>query len=445
MLTHPNINIDQIDYQEGSKKYIHNAIESVLSLGDFQKEVNSDCTPYTINSMVNMRIQRLINFEASAIYLVDDETSDMKLSVVTPDEAKENIEEELEFMIENGFVSWALRERRGITVLSKDRNQHIFLHVMATYSRIRGLFMGIFPPKSKRLPDASLEIVSLILRNAVNGIESLMHSTMWQEKKKSLEKALKEKTKQLIRFEKDLMQAQKSEAIAALAGGVAHQFNNALTGLIGNIDLIAMTAQESPDILSYIDRTHPIIEKMSNLTSQLLAYAQGGAYMTQTISMEVLFNELLPAIKHILGKQIQMTVDMADASRSMVKVDLIQMRMVILAIVNNAKEAIANNGWITISIHLVEWEQMPDQISSELKPDNYVCISIEDSGIGMDEETLRRVFEPFFSTKFTGRGLSMAAVLGIIKRHHGWVAVRSVMGRGSKVQIYLPRTYLQET
>jgi signal transduction histidine kinase len=87
---------------------------------------------------------------------------------------------------------------------------------------------------------------------------------------------------------------------------------------------------------------------------------------------------------------------------------------------------------------------MPDYISIELKRDNYICIGIEDNGSGMDEETLRRIFEPFFSTKFTGRGLSMAAVLGIIKRHHGWIAVSSVIGKGTKVQIYLPQTHQQE-
>ena len=442
MLTHPNIDSVGGESQEYRKRYIQNAIESALSLGDFQKEVNSECTPGTINTKAINRIQGLVHFEASAIIIVDDQTSDMKLSVFTPADAKESIEEELEFLIENGFVAWAIRERRGITFFSKDGSRQLFLHVMATCSRIRGLFMGIFPSRLSRLPDASLEIVSIILRNAVNGIESLMHSTLLRQKKQDLEKALEEKTQQLIRHEKDLTQAQKSEAIAALAGGVAHQFNNALTGLIGNIDLISMSVKKNPDVSPYIDRIHPIIERMSKLTSQLLAYAQGGTYITQVISLEALFNEVLPAIKHILEKQIQLEVALANASCS-VEVDLIQMRMVILAIVNNAKEAIADNGIIRIHVRLVQWGQMPDCICSELKPGHYACIGIQDNGSGMDNTMLRRLFEPFFSTKFTGRGLSMAAVLGIIKRHRGGVRVSSKIGKGTQVEIYLPQISAQ--
>ena len=438
MLTHPNIDIVRGENQEYSKRYIQNAIESALSLGDFQWEVNSECTPRTINTKAINRIQRLIHFEASAVCLVDDKTSDMSLSVFTPDDAKESIEDQLEFLIENGFVAWAMRERRGITVFSKDGSRQLFLHVMATCSQIRGLFMGIFPSQLSRLPDASLEIVSIILRNAVNGIESLMHSTLLRQKKQDLEKALEEKTKQLIRYEKYLMQAQKSEAIAALAGGVAHQFKNAMTGLIGNIDLISMSDKKNVDVSPYIDRIHPIIERMSKLTRQLLAYAQGGTYMTQVISLESFFDEVLPAVKHILEKQIQLEVALTDASCT-VEVDLIQMRMVILAIVNNAKEAIVENGIIRVVVRRVQWDQMPDCISSELKPGNYACIGIEDNGSGMDDNMVRRLFEPFFSTKFTGRGLSMAAVLGIVKRHCGWIAVSSMIGKGTQVEIYLPQ------
>jgi len=438
MLTHPNVDSVHGENQEHRKRYIQNAIESALSLGDFQKEVNSECTPGTINTKAIDRIQGLIHFEASAICITDDNTSDMSLSVFTPEEAKASIEEELEFLIDNGFVAWAIRERRGITVFSKDGSQQLFLHVLATCSRIRGLFLGIFPSQLSRLPDASLEIVSIILRNAVNGIESLMHATLLRQKKEDLESALEEKTKQLIRYEKDLMQAQKSEAIAALAGGVAHQFNNALTGLIGNIDLISMSAQKKSDVSPYIDRIHPIIERMSKLTSQLLAYAQGGTYMTQVISLEALFDEVLPGIKHILAKQIQLEVEQADGSCT-VEVDLIQMRMVILAIVNNAKEAIDDNGIIRIVARRVQWGQMPDSIRSDLKPGNYACIGIEDNGSGMDNTMLRRLFDPFFSTKFTGRGLSMAAVLGIVKRHRGWITVSSVIGQGTQVEIYLPQ------
>ncbi|MBR9986698.1 MAG: hypothetical protein KFF68_12385, partial [Desulfosarcina sp.] len=131
-------------------------------------------------------------------------------------------------------------------------------------------------------------------------------------------------------------------------------------------------------------------------------------------------------------------VALTDASCT-IEVDLIQIRMVILAIVNNAKEAIVDNGIIRMAARPVQWGQMPDRVCSELKPGNYVCIGIEDNGSGMDDTMLRRLFDPFFSTKFTGRGLSMAAVLGIVKRHRGWIMVSSTIGKGTHVEIYLPQ------
>lgn len=437
MTISPNDEPIRANNKEKSNRFIQNAIELALSLGDFQKETQIECTPQTVVSEAIGRISRLIRFEASAIYLVDEETSDMQLSVCTPYNVEASIEKEFEFMIQNGFIAWAIRERRGITVYSKDGSRQILLHVLATYSRIRGLFMGIFPSQPARIPNASLETVSLILRNAVNGIESLIYSTMLQQQKKDLEKEVAQKTQQLVRYEKQLAQAQNTEAIAALAGGVAHQFNNALTGLAGNIDLISMTVQGESKILPYVERIRPIIERMSKLTSQLLAYARGGAYMTQAISLQALFNELSPAIKLALKKAVQLSVKLSDESIT-VDVDLLQMRTAIIAIINNADEAIDEQGSIRISSQLYQWNQIPDDIRNELKPGNYACIHFQDNGTGMDADTLRRLFEPFFSTKFEGRGLSMATVSGIIKNHNGWITVSSQSGKGTDVHIYLP-------
>lgn len=433
MMNTPNDERTQAD----SKRFFQDAIELALSIGDCQKETHSEYTPEAIVSEAIGRISRLIRFEASAIYLVDEETSDLKLSVCSPYNTSNSMEKELAFMIQNGFVAWAIRERRGITVYSKDGSHQVLLHVLATYSRIRGLYIGFFPPESARIPDASLEIVSLILRNAVNSMESLIYSTMLQQQKQDLEKEVAQKTRQLLRYEKQLVQAQNTEAIAALAGGVAHQFNNALTGLAGNMDLISMTLPGDSEILPYIERIRPIVERMSNLTAQLLAYAQGGTYLTKGISLPAMFNEFLPTIKHALKNTVHLSVELSDEAIT-VDVDVIQMRTAILAIINNANEAIVDEGSIRIWIQCFRWDQLPDDISSELKPGDYACIHVQDNGTGMDSNTVRRLFEPFFSTKFEGRGLSMAVVSNIIKSHNGWITVSSKRGKGTKVQIYLP-------
>jgi signal transduction histidine kinase len=427
----------RVDYNEKSKQFIQNAIEVALSLGDFQKEIHGRCTPQSVASKALGRIGRLIRFDASAIYLVDEETSDMHMSVCSPSDAQAGLDEELEFLIQNGFVAWAIRERRGITVFSKDGGRQLLLHVMATYARTRGLFMGTFPAQLSRLPDASLEILSIILRNAANGIESLVYSNMLQQQKMDLEKTVEQKTRRLIHYEKQLVQAQNMEAIAALAGGVAHQFNNALTGMIGNLDLLSMITPGTSEARRYIERMRPIVERMTKLTSQLLAYAQGGKYMTQAVSVKDIFNEALPAIRQTIKKTIRLSLEVGEESIT-VNVDTIQMRMAVLAVVNNADEAIAREGSICIRSRFVHSSDIPEHIRDELRPGDYVCISFQDTGTGMDSNTLRRLFEPFFSTKFEGRGLSMAAVSGIIKSHNGWIDVTSQLDQGTSVQIYLP-------
>ena len=429
----------QVDTEKANIRFMQDAIELALTLGDFQKTIDDDCTPETIAAEAITRIERLVSFEASAIYFVDEQTADLQMSVCRPVETENRTQDEMSFMIENGFVAWAMRERRGIKVYSQDGSRQVLLHVMATYARIRGVFIGIFPAQPTKVQDASLEMLSIILRNAVNGLESLIYSQMMREQQEKLEDEVARKTSQLVNYEKQLMQAQHMEAVAALAGGVAHQFNNSLQALIGNIDLVAMLAQEESKTVTHIQRVYPIIERMSELTDKLLAYARGGAFVSrQTITLKELIDEVVPTVKNSLKETVQLHVDIGDASATL-DVDLLQLRTVVAAIVANADEAIVDHGFIRISAQRLLWDDIPEAVQGNLEPGDYICLRVDDDGAGMDEDTLRRLFEPFYSTKFEGRGLSMAAVSGIIKQHKGWIEVSSKLGRGTGVQIYLPK------
>jgi signal transduction histidine kinase len=118
--------------------------------------------------------------------------------------------------------------------------------------------------------------------------------------------------------------------------------------------------------------------------------------------------------------------------------------MVVSAILNNAQEALNGNGRICITTRDVEIDEAAASDHAELKPGRYGCLIIEDNGVGMNDDIKARIFDPFFSTKFQGRGLGMAAVYGIIKNHNGWISVDSEPGKGSVVSIYLPAAELKE-
>jgi signal transduction histidine kinase len=425
------------DPHERSRRFIQNALELALSFGDFQKDVHNRCTHQEIVTKTLLRIEDLIPFEACAVFLSDEELYDMHLSVCRPDDKCKAMAEELDFLIDQGLVAWAIRERRGITIVSKDGGRRILLHPMSTCSRTRGLFMGLFPIQMRGIPDASLEILSLVLRYAANGIESLIFSNMLHQQKRELEDLVAEKSQTLLQYEKQLLQAQNMEAIAALAGGVAHQFNNSLTGLIGYLDLLAAKVEADSDFAAYLERIRPITDRMASLTNHLLAYAQGGKYVVSELPLKDLVADVEMSARRAIKSSVQLAIQLAEGVPN-VMIDKIQMRMALLAIISNADEAISDNGTIHISSRPVHSNSLDPRIGSELQPGEYICLSIRDDGRGMDEDTQRRIFQPFFSTKFEGRGLSMAAVFGIIKNHHGWITVTSGLEHGTTVDIYLP-------
>ncbi len=234
-----------------------------------------------------------------------------------------------------------------------------------------------------------------------------------------------------------LQQAQKMESIATLAGGIAHQFNNALAVILGNLELIQMDGLADAKIMRFVEPIQQAGHKMVQLTSQLLAYARGGKFQTQTVASHHFVRETLSLVNHSLSPYVELETELEE-STDPIEVDSTQMQMLLAAILSNASEAIEEKG--TVRVKLRNVDVLPDDCIKYqgLKPGRHVLLSITDTGKGMDQKTLERVFEPFYTTKFQGRGLGMAAVYGIVKKHGGFVYVASELGKGTTVSIYLP-------
>ena len=251
----------------------------------------------------------------------------------------------------------------------------------------------------------------------------------------ALYKANAEKDRRQI--EARLRQAQKMESIGSLAGGIAHQFNNALNVITGNIDLLEMGFPGDESVAKYTKQMKTSARRMTQLTAQLLAYARGGKYQDKTISLNDFVKETLTLVRHTIDPAIHVDTDLPCGILN-VNADLSQMQMVLTAILANASEAMEGKGHIRIACRN---EMVTDEDAEGLpglKSGNYACLTIADDGKGMDKETNKRIFEPFFTTNFTGRGLGMAAAYGIVKNHDGWIGVDSELGKGTTVKIYLP-------
>ena len=243
----------------------------------------------------------------------------------------------------------------------------------------------------------------------------------------------------LKNLEGQLRQAQKMEAIAVLAGGIAHQFNNALSPITASIDMLELDFPGEQNIATYTKQIKGSANRMALLSDQLLAYARGGKYRARILSLSDFIRDTLPLIMHTIDPAIQIDTDISRDIFN-IKADITQMQMVLSAILSNASEAIKGEGRIRITC---KNEMITDERAKDfpgLKPGPYVNLKIEDDGKGMDEETKGRIFEPFFTNKFQGRGLGMAAAYGIIKNHDGWISVDSELGKRTTVRIFLPAT-----
>ncbi len=239
------------------------------------------------------------------------------------------------------------------------------------------------------------------------------------------------------RLEDRLLKARKMESIATLAGGISHQFNNALFVITGNLELLKHHLDGREDTLRCVQMIRDSVTRMERLTRHLLAYAEGGKYRPQHVSLYDFITSTMPLVRHTIGSDIRLTVEV-DRELSPVQVDVTQMMMMLSIIIENAREALAGSGRITIRADDVVIEESAAGAASRRRPGRYVRLSVSDDGMGMDRTTLERVFEPFFSTKQPGRGLGLAAAYGIARNHNGWISLRSEPSRGTTVNIFLP-------
>lgn len=244
------------------------------------------------------------------------------------------------------------------------------------------------------------------------------------------------------RIEQHLVASKKMEMMSTLAGGIAHQFNNALSVITANVDMLEMDFPYDARITNHTEPVRNSARRMANLTSQLLASARGGRYRSSVITFSDLINETLDLLKPRINSSIHMDLDLPD-DISGVEADMIQMQMVISAILENASEAIEDEGRITISCRNIDISNNNIEDLPGLSIGKFVCMKIEDNGHGMDEITRNRMFDPFFTTKFRGRGLGMAAAYGIVKNHGGGIFVDSEAGEGTSVNVYLPAAEME--
>jgi PAS domain S-box-containing protein len=240
--------------------------------------------------------------------------------------------------------------------------------------------------------------------------------------------------------ESEMRQLQKIEAIGRLAGGVAHDFNNVLTVVIGRCQLLLARHQPEDPVYHDLDQIESTAQRAASLTRQLLAFSRNQASAQQPLDLNTTVTSVSDMLGRLIGENIQLAVTL-DPTLDLVTADPGQIEQVIVNFAVNARDAMPDGGRLSIATRNITLNAEFVSVHPGAIAGPHVLLEVRDTGLGMDEETRQRAFEPFFTTKAPGKGcgLGLSTVYGIIKQHGGCIAVESAPGRGAAFSVYLPR------
>ncbi len=253
--------------------------------------------------------------------------------------------------------------------------------------------------------------------------------------------ARKEAEAERERLTLELAQSQKLQALGQLTGGVAHDFNNLLTVIMGSLELVDLDAQASERVRGYARQALTACERAAALTQRLLAFARRQPLRPQVIDINALVLDTESLLRRTLGRGIAIQTRLADGLWPS-EADPTQLENVVLNLAINARDAMPGGGKLTIETANVALAEPDLDDFEEAEPGDYVCLSVIDDGVGMEQDVQRQVFEPFFTTKPAGlgSGLGLSMVYGFVKQSRGQVRIRSAPGAGTRVDVLLPRS-----
>ncbi|MBI3792756.1 MAG: PAS domain-containing protein, partial [Gemmatimonadetes bacterium] len=242
-------------------------------------------------------------------------------------------------------------------------------------------------------------------------------------------------------LERSMAQAQKLESLGVLAGGIAHDFNNLLVGILGNAELALGEIAEGSEASELVQQIEHAATRAADLTRQMLAYAGRARFVVEPLDVNRMIADVSDLVSAAISKKATLQFDFADGL-PLVEADPTQVRQVLMNLLVNASDALGERpGTITVKtrpVHASRSLLRTFVLGGDLPEGEYIRLVVRDTGVGMDRATMARVFEPFFSTKFAGRGLGLAAVLGIMRAHKGAIGLDSKRGEGTTFTLLFP-------
>jgi signal transduction histidine kinase/ActR/RegA family two-component response regulator len=314
------------------------------------------------------------------------------------------------------------------------------LHAIATHSCVRGMFIGQMDHTRKQIPDTSLTLLSIILLNTANALESLEFYQLLRHQKATLERQVEERTQALAESERQMQQVLKLQAIGTLAGGIAHDFNNILFPIIGYTELTMDDVPEGNPLRRNLEEILKAANRARELVQQILTFSRQNGRERKPIRVQTIVKEALRLLRASIPKTIDIRADLDEACNAIMG-DPTQIHQVIMNLCTNAYQAMLETGG-TLEVGLaqthVSYEETVKRIGIKMGP--HLRLTVRDEGVGMEPAILDRIFEPYYTTKEPGKGtgLGLSVIHGIVKNHGGFITVESTPGKGSSFHVHLP-------
>ncbi len=282
------------------------------------------------------------------------------------------------------------------------------------------------------------EAIAQLLYSTANYLSTLAYQNVQQAR---LISDLKRSEKEQRELQSRLIQAQKMESVGRLAGGVAHDFNNMLSIIGGNTELILKGIASDSPFIHNLEEIHKAFLRSVDLTRQLLTFARKQRVMPRVVDLNESINSSLSLLRRLIGEDVELTWRPGSEIWP-VRVDPSQIDQILANLCTNARDSFGDVcGQISIETHNITLEEDYCRIRRECAPGDYLCVAVGDNGCGIAEEIREKLFEPFFTTKEVGKGtgLGLATVYGIMRQNNGFVSVYSEPGTGSTFRLYFPR------
>ncbi len=378
----------------------------LASLNKTLAHSNHSSDPLPLFKILKNHIHPLFSFETHLFVAPHPETFEFEIVLCDPPESRELAQKVLDFTIEESTFAWSLKLNRSVTLRCEPLNKSLILHSVATQDHKYGMFIGITRLGGVNEMDFTLPMISAIIQRGAYSLER---------------QKLTEKIK-----------ITKMEAIGLLAGGIAHNFNNVIQSIQGNIALAELEIGNQHPSTPFLKNAIEGCSRAGLLSSQLLTFSKGGAPIRKIFSLRQLLDSILSDLRIEFSTPTHLS---SSDPEILVEADESQIRHALSQLIQNAFEASSLEK--TVDLKITKKEITNEEITF-LAPGDYWLLKIDDHGPGIAEENFPKILEPYFSTKIGHAGLGLPAALSIIKNHGGELQIQSVPQKGTSIQVHLP-------